>query len=297
MMTRKLIALMTALILSLLPLCSFAEGFSLPSSGDITLPDIDGDDGEFVLPNPGNYLGEGKLSMEDYDSGDGRIWDVYLYPHNSGWKDAVTPWINDCKAVGFEWTSTTIDEKPAYVVTVNDLSAILVPEYGDNAMLMVQEGLPIGPIVLPEADDLRLGQVRITSNGHVNTYTISEMYQDEKMTYDYYSDSYYYYLYTSSSYGLVVFYVSDHYTTGETITINRNESEQGFSLDTNEGSKRYFDTKFSLDRGRISSSNDHCDITIIYKDDSEIWCKMDGVYVDGTEELCIEFRLKLEPHQ
>ena len=140
----KRICTLLLCVLLFLPLTASASG--LGGRGRPSFEGTSGDAG--VLPDPADLTGsEGTVYAKNYNFSSDFICTVYTYPlPDAGFLDA---YLNQAKANGFKTTETEVEGYAAWRLESGGLAALLLPQYGNVMMLMVQNGMTFGD-PLPE---------------------------------------------------------------------------------------------------------------------------------------------------
>ncbi len=169
---RKWFALVLCCVL-LAPLGAQAAGLSGLGGGLSGLSEL-----VSALPDPADALGvSGSLFQADYAFSPDLTCDAYLYAHKSADVDA---YLSAAQAAGYTAAADKIDGYDGYYLTGGGYTAVLVPQFRNQLLLMVQKGMPFGEnAAQPASADAEGEYVRLTYNGKTYDCT-SNMYLNRR---------------------------------------------------------------------------------------------------------------------
>lgn len=107
---------------------------------------------EAALPDLQPFLNvQSQQQMTDYAYSSEYVCNVWFFPRNSYTEAGCGYWLLDCLEEGFTLSKTQVEGYGAYIVKApSGPYAMLLPDYGGTAMLMVETTLPYAP-ALPTA--------------------------------------------------------------------------------------------------------------------------------------------------
>lgn len=128
-----------------------------------------------VMPSPAYLLGaEGTLVSSDLDIGmGGTLFDAYAYPLAKDPDAFMETYLLWLAASGYTFTgSNMIDGYEAHVLMdTSGLCALIIPAFSTVTLLLIPEGITVGPLVLPDP----VGYC----SGSVSTYDSRHFYSDD----------------------------------------------------------------------------------------------------------------------
>ena len=129
---KRAFTLILALVLCLVSACACAGGLDglKPTGGK-------------ALPDPAEVTGKsGMLYSADYAFADDYLCDAYTYEPAGSTLSFMDDYTVLCRKAGFSVTATLVDGLDGYSIQDGSgLYAMLVPEFGDQMLLLVQKGM------------------------------------------------------------------------------------------------------------------------------------------------------------
>ena len=128
---KKTCTLILALLLCLISACACAGGLAGLGGGGEKLPD------------PAEVTGKsGALYAADYAFADDYLCDAYIYEPVGSTLSFMDDYTVLCRKAGYSVTATLVDGQDGYSIQDGSgLYAMLVPEFGDQMLLLVQKGM------------------------------------------------------------------------------------------------------------------------------------------------------------
>lgn len=94
-----------------------------------------------TIPDLNIFLMTAVFDAGEYET-DGQAYTLTLYERDSGWSDDIQLWFQECIKDGYAITGDKLDGKNAYLLTKDDKTVILVPQYtSTNILVMLPEGV------------------------------------------------------------------------------------------------------------------------------------------------------------